>query len=83
MINEIQLNTQIVETRAKSKPKMFPILVHCGQAVLASNVLGSFKDGSWLTTGTPKRSFFGVGLTPRRRLNSATCNIQKSLKKKD
>lgn len=66
----------------KTKPKIFPILVHCGQAVLASKALGSFKDGSWLTTGTPKKCFFGVGLTPRRRLNSATYNIQKFFKNK-
>jgi len=46
--------------------------VHCDQAVLASNSFGSFKDISWLTIGTPKNSVFGVGLTPRRRLNSAT-----------
>lgn len=53
---------------------MLPMLVHWGQAVLASNDLGSFRDWSWLTTGTPKSNFLGVGLTPRRRLNSATCN---------
>ena len=47
-------------------------MLHCGQAVLASKLVGNFKDLSWVITGIPKSSLLGVGLTPRRCLNSPT-----------
>jgi hypothetical protein len=53
------------------------MVLQCGQAVLASNSFGNFMDFGCLTRGTPLSSFLGVGLTPRRYLNSPTYAAKK------
>ena len=58
-------------------PRILPMVLQCGQAVLASNSIGNFMDFGCLKRGTPLSSFVGVCLTPRRYLNSPTYAAKK------
>lgn len=61
-----------VQNQVSNWPRILPMVLHCGQAFLASNSFGNFKDFRRPITGTPLNSFLGVGLAPRRYLNWPT-----------
>lgn len=71
-ISAIQKSLKLQKAKKSNLPRILLMVLHCGQADLASKLLGNFKDLSWVLTGTPKSSPLGVGLTPRRCLNCPT-----------